>query len=180
MQEMHWVDDFTDAWAREYPEADTSGMLLITRLARLSVLIDAFARETLDPLKLMQSDYAVLAALRRVGPPYTLAPNELYTGLERSSGGMTKMLKRLEDLGLVRRVMNPADKRSKLVRLTAAGKRVEEEAFDAFMSRAHDLLGPLSDISTINEAVESLVAIIEERSRAEERARSEDAATSTT
>ncbi|MCZ7631319.1 MAG: MarR family transcriptional regulator [Microthrixaceae bacterium] len=79
----------------------------------------------------MQSDYAVLAALRRVGPPYTLAPNELYTGLERSSGGMTKMLKRLADLGLVRRVNNPADKRSKLVRLTAAGKRVEEQVFDA-------------------------------------------------
>jgi DNA-binding MarR family transcriptional regulator len=165
MQEMHWVDDFTEAWAREYPDADTSGMLLIARLARLSVLIDTFARDTLDPFHLMQSDYAVLAALRRVGPPYTLAPNELYTGLERSSGGMTKMLRRLEGLGLVRRVKNPADKRSKLVRLTAAGKRVEEEAFEAFMSRAHELLGPLSDLATINESVQSLVAIIEDRYR---------------
>lgn len=165
MQEMHWVDDFTEAWAREYPDTDTSGMLLIARLARLSVLIDTFARDTLDPFRLMQSDYAVLAALRRVGPPYTLAPNELYTGLERSSGGMTKMLRRLEGLGLVRRVKNPADKRSKLVRLTAAGKRVEEEAFEAFMSRAHELLAPLSDLATINESVQSLVALIEDRYR---------------
>lgn len=165
MQEMHWVDDLSEAWASEYPEADTSGMLLIARLARLSVLIDTFANDTLEPFRLMQSDYAVLAALRRVGPPYTLAPNELYTGLERSSGGMTKMLRRLQDLGFVRRVNNPADKRSKLVRLTAAGKRVEEQAFEAFMTRAHELLGPLPDPTTINDSVESLVKLIEDRYR---------------
>lgn len=165
MQEMHWVDDLSEAWASEYPEADTSWMLLISRLARLSVLIDTFANDTLEPFRLMQSDYAVLAALRRVGPPYTLAPNELYTGLERSSGGMTKMLRRLQDLGFVRRVNNPADKRSKLVRLTAAGKRVEEQAFEAFMTRAHELLGPLPDPTTINDSVESLVKLIEDRYR---------------
>lgn len=165
MQEMHWVHDFSEAWAREYPDADTSAMLLIARLARLSVLIDTFARDTLDPLSLIQSDYAVLSALRRAGPPYTLAPNQLYTGLERSSGGMTKMLRRLEDLKFIRRVNNAADKRSKLVRLTAAGKRVEEEAFEALMSRAHELLGPLSDLETINESVQSLVTIVEDRYR---------------
>lgn len=165
MQEMHWVDDFSEAWAREYPDADTSGMLLIARLARLSVLIDAFARDILDPFSLMQSDYAVLSALRRAGPPYTLAPNELYTGLERSSGGMTKMLRRLEHLKFIRRVNNPADKRSKLVRLTEAGKRVEEEAFEAFVTKAHELLAPLSDLGAITDAVETLVGIIEDHYR---------------
>ncbi len=165
MQEMHWVHDFSEAWGREYPEADTSGMLLIARMARLSVLIDALARDILDPFNLMQSDYAVLSALRRAGPPYTLAPAELYTGLERSSGGMTKMLRRLEKLELVRRVNNPADKRSKLVRLTSAGKKVEEDAFEAFMTMAHEVLAPLSDLGAITDAVERLVKIIEDHNR---------------
>lgn len=165
MKETRWVDDFSEAWAREYPDAaDTSGLLLIARLARLNVLIEAFEQHTLQPFDLMPSDYAVLAALRRVGPPYELAPNELYTSLERSSGGMTKMLKRLEALGLVGRTPDPADKRSKLVRLTAAGKQAEEEAFETFVARTHELLRSASrtDLETINDAVQDLLTIIED------------------
>ena len=161
MKEELWVDEFSEAWAREYPETDTSGMLLIARLVRLTVLVAGFERETLLPFDLTPSDYAVLAALRRVGAPYTLAPNELYTALDRSSGGMTKMLKRLEALGLVRRIKNRADKRSKLVRLTAAGKRVEEQVFEAFLARAHEMLHGSSDLEMINESVQRLTTIIE-------------------
>ncbi len=168
MKETRWVDDFSEAWAREYPDAaDTSGLLLITRLARLNVLIEAFEQDTLQPFDLMPSDYAVLAALRRVGSPYELAPNELYTTLERSSGGMTKMLKRLEAMGLVRRTPDPEDKRSKLVRLTAAGKQMEEEGFEAFVARTHELLQSASrtDLETINDAVQDLLTIIEDNFR---------------
>jgi DNA-binding MarR family transcriptional regulator len=163
-KEVRWTNDFSEAWAREYPAAtDTSGLLLITLLARLSVLIDAFEQETLDPFELMPSDYAVLAALRRAGAPYELAPNHLYTALERSSGGMTKMLKRLENLGLVKRVNDPLDRRGKLVRLTPKGKHVEAEAFQAFLSSTHDLLESASrdDLHTIDDAMRSLLAIIE-------------------
>jgi DNA-binding MarR family transcriptional regulator len=163
-KELRWIDDFSEAWAREYPDAmDTSGLLLITLLARLSVLIEAFERETLEPFELMLSDYAVLAALRRAGAPYELAPNQLYTVLERSSGGMTKMLKRLENLGYVKRVNDPEDRRSKLVRLTPAGKRIEVEAFQAFLSSTHQLLqsASRSDLNAIDDAMRSLLAIIE-------------------
>ncbi len=160
------VDAFTEAWAREYPDAaDTSGVLLIARLERLSQLMDEFEQVTLQPFDLMPSDYAVLAALRRVGPPYTLAPNELYTALERSSGGMTKMLKRLESVGLVERGPNASDKRSKLVRLTAAGMKVEEAAFQAFLTRTHELLKSAPDLGAINDAVQSLLTIIEDGTR---------------
>jgi DNA-binding MarR family transcriptional regulator len=163
-KEARWTDDFSEAWAREYPDAtDTSGLLLITLLARLSVLIETFEQETLDPFELMMSDYAVLAALRRAGAPYELAPNQLYTALERSSGGMTKMLKRLEGLGFVKRVEDPEDRRSKLVRLTPKGKRVEADAFQAFLSNTHELLQSASrnDLNSIDDAMRRLLAIIE-------------------
>jgi len=163
-KEVGWTDDFSEAWAREYPDAtDTSGLLLITLLARLSVLIESFEQETLDPFELTPSDYAVLAALRRAGAPYQLAPNQLYTALERSSGGMTKMLKRLEKLAFIKRVSDPADRRGKLVRLTPAGKRVEAKAFQAFLSSTHELLQSASrnDLASIGDAMRSLLAIIE-------------------
>ena len=163
-KESRWVDDFSEAWAREYPAAtDTSGLILVTLLARLSVLIETFEQETLEPFELTPSDYAVLAALRRAGSPYELAPNQLYTALERSSGGMTKMLKRLESLGLVKRVHDPKDKRSRLVRLTASGKQVEQAAFEAFVSSTHQLLQTASrgDLQSIDGALRRLLEIIE-------------------
>ena len=163
-REGRWTDDFSDAWAREYPDAtDTSGLLLITQLARLSVLIETFEQEVLEPFELTPSDYAVLAALRRAGAPYELAPNQLYTALERSSGGMTKMLRRLESMGLVARVNDPADRRSKLVRLTAAGRKLEGEAFEAFLAGTHELLRSASrkDLASIDDALRRLLGIIE-------------------
>lgn len=164
MDETRWVDDFAAAWAREYPDAeDTSGLVLISLLARLSLQIEGFQAAVLRPLDLNPSDYAVLAALRRAGPPYRMAPNELYTLLERSSGGMTKMLKRLESLGLVERVEDPDDKRSKLVHLTPAGIAREGEAFEAFLASTHALLRSTSakELEQIDEALRRLVVIIE-------------------
>lgn len=164
MRETRWVDDFSQAWANEYPDAaETSGLLLIARLARLSVLIEAFQADTLRPFDLVPSDYAVLAALRRSGPPFELAPTELHTALERSSGGMTKMLKRLEGLGLVSRAPDSSDRRSTLVRLTEEGQLVEQKAFEAFVARTHELLHPTpeAEINSINDAVHDLLRIIE-------------------
>ncbi len=164
MNETRWVDDFSEAWAREYPDtADTSGLLLIALLARLSLVIEAFEADTLQAFDLLPSDYDVLAALRRVGPPYELAPNELYTSLERSSGGMTKILKRLEAFGFIERIPDEADRRSNLVRLTAKGMKVEEAAFKAFLSRTHEFLQPASreELESINDSVKNLLTLID-------------------
>jgi len=118
---MDWIDEFSEAWAREYPDVDMSTLSPITRLVRLGVLMDTFQKEILEPFELTPSDYAVLSTLRRAGPPYQLSPSELYTVLERSSGGMTKMLKRLEGLGLIERIPDPEDRRSIRVLLTESG-----------------------------------------------------------
>ena len=142
---MDWIDEFSAAWAREYPATDTSSLLLITRLARLSILIEAFQQEALEPFELTPNDYAVLAALRRAGPPYPLSPSQLYTDLERSSGGMTKMLKRLENMGFIERTPDPDDGRSNLVALTPSGRKLEEKVFKVFLSRTHDLTAEFSE-----------------------------------
>jgi len=141
---MDWIDEFSQAWAREYPDTDTSTLSPMTRLVRLGVLMDTFHKETLEPFELTPSDYAVLSTLRRAGPPYQLSPSELHTALERSSGGMTKMLKRLEGLGFVERVPDPEDGRSLRVVLTKAGLALQEEVFHVFLSRTQELLQTIS------------------------------------
>jgi DNA-binding MarR family transcriptional regulator len=141
---MDWIDDISKAWQHEYPEFDTRAMPPLIRLARLSILIESFQHEVLEPFELAPSDYSVLAALRRAGKPYSLNPSQLYTRLQRSSGGMTKILKRLEDQKLVRRADNPDDRRGSLISLTRHGLTTQDRVFSAFMTASQDLLGPLS------------------------------------
>ena len=157
---MDWIDESSEAWAREYPDVDMSTLSPITRLVRLGVLMDIFQKETLEPFELTPSDYAVLSTLRSAGSPYQLSPSELYTALERSSGGMTKMLKRLEGLGLIERTPDPEDGRSTRVLLTKTGVALQEEVFKVFLSRTQELLHTIS-LGKLREIDSSLRILID-------------------
>jgi DNA-binding MarR family transcriptional regulator len=139
-----WIDALGSAWRREYPGAETAPLPPLVRLARLAVLVEAFQAKVLRPFDLARSDYGVLAMLRRAGSPYELSPSELTSRLERSSGGMTKILKRLEEAGLVRRLPDPDDGRGSRVSLTKAGLELQDRVFRAFLAASQELLGSLS------------------------------------
>ena len=68
----------------------------------------------------------------------------MYSRLERSSGGMTKILKRLEERGLVDRIPDPSDGRGSLVVLTKAGLGAQEDIFNAFLASTQDVLASVS------------------------------------
>ncbi len=142
---MTWIEDLSTAWEREYPDLETSTFPPMVRLARLSLLIESFQQAVLSPFELSSGYYGVLAALRRAGEPYQLSPSMLYSRLQRSSGGMTKILKRLEEQGLVARSPDPQDGRGSLVSLSEEGLEVQERVFNAFLTATQDLLAPLSE-----------------------------------
>ena len=162
---MAWIEDLSTAWQREYPGLDTATLPPMVRLARLSLLIESFQQAVLAPFELSSGDYGALAALRRAGAPYELTPSELYGRLQRSSGGMTKILKRLEDQGLVRRTPDPSDGRGSVVSLTEAGLDVQEQVFNAFLSATQDLLDPLSatKLRETDRVLQGLLETIEAR-----------------
>jgi DNA-binding MarR family transcriptional regulator len=139
-----WIDELSAAWSREYPDVDTSALPPLVRVARLAVLIEGFQSEVVGAFGLTPSDYSVLAALRRAGRPYALNPSQLYSRLQRSSGGMTKMLKRLEERGLVEREPDPQDGRGSVISLTRKGQRLQDRTFQAFLTRSQEVLAPLS------------------------------------
>ena len=162
---MGWIDDLSTAWEREYPGLDTATFPPMVRLARLAVLIESFQQAVLAPFELSSGDYGVLAARRRAGEPYALSPSNLYRRLERSSGGMTKILKRLEEGDLVERSPDPSDGRGSLVSLTERGLGVQEQVFNAFLSATQDLLGPLSEreLKGADRTLQHLLDTIETR-----------------
>ena len=163
---MGWIDDLSTAWEREYPDLNTATFPPMVRLARLSVLIESFQQTVLAPFDLSSGDYGVLAALRRASAPYQLSPSKLYNRLQKSSGGMTKILKRLEERALVERSRDPKDGRGSLVSLTEQGLDVQERVFNAFLDATQNLLAPLSetDVKDTDRVLENLLDVFEGRS----------------
>jgi len=78
-----------------------------------------------------QSELDVLSSLYYMSEgTSTLTPTQLYDVMLFSSGGMTKLLKKLETKDFIVRLDNEEDKRSKLVKITRKGIEVIVAALD--------------------------------------------------
>jgi DNA-binding MarR family transcriptional regulator len=73
------------------------------------------------------AEFDVLATLRRSPPPRELTPSDIQDALAITSGGLTKVMNRLESRKLVSRSKDERDQRIKPVKLTTKGKRQVEE-----------------------------------------------------
>ena len=92
---------------------------------------------------LQRNDLRTLLHLRSYSPEKTLSPTELFTSLNLTSGGLTKILHRLTDDGLVERIVNPEDKRSTLVRLTDKGDALLAQAMDDLCEKDQNVFSVL-------------------------------------
>lgn len=160
---MDWFDRISIAWVKANPNEDYSVLPPLVRIQRISLLLENLQKEVTQPFGLAPSDYSVLASLRRSGEPYRMIPSELYAVLERSSGGMTKMLKRLDAQKLIKRIPIPEDGRSSYIQLTKKGIEVERRVFDAYIVLAHKLLDNVSEdeLAEIDAATEKLLDCFE-------------------
>ena len=131
-------------WRHERPDLDVSPQGVFGRLHRLADRL----REELDVefrrRGLGEGEFDVLAALRRAGAPYELAPGEVARHTMVTTGAASKRIDRLVEQGLVTRRVRDDDARGRVIGLTEAGKRVIDEAFTAHMANEHRLLEPLN------------------------------------
>jgi DNA-binding MarR family transcriptional regulator len=114
-------------WRTERPDIDSSGKAVVGRLLRLEEVVLRTINAVLQPFGIKYQEYAVLATLRVAGAPYRLSPSRLQSTLLFTSGGLSNLLKRLEQEGLVKRSIHPDDGRGVLVKLTAKGMRLADE-----------------------------------------------------
>ncbi|MCR2604999.1 MarR family transcriptional regulator, partial [Salmonella enterica] len=75
--------------------------------------------------------------------PRGLTAGELTAGAMVTSGAITNRLDRLVAKGLVTREIDPANRRSGRVALTAAGSQRADEALRAHLANEERLLAPL-------------------------------------
>jgi DNA-binding MarR family transcriptional regulator len=99
----------------------------------------------LNELDITQSELDVIATLYLMGgDDCMLSPTKLYELMIFSSGGMTKLLKKLESRELITRVDNSIDKRSKLVQITQHGKDIARLALDKVVALEDKYFSKLS------------------------------------
>ncbi|WP_229674202.1 MarR family winged helix-turn-helix transcriptional regulator [Nakamurella endophytica] len=137
------VDRNVEQWRRVRPDLPLDAMATFARLGRLAGVATPLIGETFARFGLSIGEFDVLAALRRAGDPYTLTPSALARGLMLSAAAMTNRLDRLEAAGALTRRLDPANRRSMLVTLTAAGLDVVDRAVTEHVAREEELLGVL-------------------------------------
>jgi len=110
----------------EIQKLDTSGVHLWLVLWRAYDALRAHAEAHIESLGICYSDFAVLEALLHKGPTPV---NRIGAMVRLTSGSITTAVDRLERRGLVERRDDPEDRRSRIVHLTDAGRRLIAAAF---------------------------------------------------
>ena len=139
------VDAVVSAWHRERPDLDLTAIGVAGRMGRLALVLGPAQERVFGKFGLQRGEFDVLAALRRSGTPYTLIPSELSATLMMSRAGMTSRLDRLEKAGFVERTLDPNDRRSFRIRLTASGFDAVDAAMTEHTANVSELLSGLSE-----------------------------------
>jgi len=96
---------------------------IVARLVRLELLLQRRLEGITEAAGIAVADYLVLAVVRR-SPDRQATPTRICEILDRTSGGMSLALDRLEKAGWLRRSADPDDRRRVVVELTPEGLAV--------------------------------------------------------
>ena len=119
------IDELIEDWGRERPDLDFNAMHVVGRILVLALIMGRSASDVLGKQDLSLWAFDVLATLRRKGEPFRLSPSEISREVMLSPAAMVNRLDRLEQVGYVRRIPNPRDRRGVIVadgrKLASAG-----------------------------------------------------------
>jgi MarR family 2-MHQ and catechol resistance regulon transcriptional repressor len=119
---------------------DAPGLWIV--LMRCHHALSKIAERSIEDTGLGLTDFAALEALLHKGPQTI---TEIQSRVLLASGSMTAAVDRLEEKGLIRRTSAPGDRRAKVLKLTPAGRRVVQTAYDrhaADLESAMTVLSP--------------------------------------
>lgn len=116
--------------------ADPSPARIVLPIFRLREVIWNSDKEIASQHDLTWADFKTLSELRHA-PRQGFRPTELYERLAITSGGLTKVLKKLEGQGLLQVARNEEDGRSHFIQPTAKGKRLAEKVISRFETVNH-------------------------------------------
>lgn len=153
------VEAIVEQWQRERPDLDPAPMRLFGVLAQAHLLTTPYINRVVAERGLVRGTFDVLSALRRAGPPYSLAPKQLAESLMLSGAGTTSRLDRLEELNLIARLPEPNDRRSLKIQLTQKGVKLIDEIIPEIVEAQWRLVSNLGahDAALLIELLQRLI-----------------------
>ena len=124
------------------PDAKTRALKLWVILARAHNAVSQRAAEDVARHGLTLAEFAVLEALYHKGP---LLLGEVQKKILVSSGGVTYLVDRLEQRGLVRRKLCVEDRRARYAELTEAGSGLMDRIFPEHADMIADVVSSLDE-----------------------------------
>lgn len=133
------VEENVKGLARERPDLDFMPWGIILRLTKLAEFLH-YSEALYEPFGLNRAGVEILLRLRRESPQYRVSPTQLNRALDSKSATMTSRLEKLEQAGLIRRLLDDNDRRSLLVELTDRGRETIDEVCESVLEiRARQL-----------------------------------------
>ena len=142
------IEELITRTKENWPQDNLDAGATAVRLIRSGDMMLSNSRNLIERFNITPAEFDTLATLRKMGAPYTLTPSELCKANLLSSGGLTKILIHLEDMGLISRETHVSDKRSRLITLTEKGNYLIEESMAIVLKEQEQ---KLSAIYTMDE-----------------------------
>jgi DNA-binding MarR family transcriptional regulator len=103
---------------------------IVDRVSHINKRVHAALKETLSAYGITPEDWSVMTSLRLRAAGRSTTPGALARDFDLSSGAMTSRLDRLEQLGFLRRLPDPEDRRAVRVELTDEGRAAWDAAIE--------------------------------------------------
>jgi len=132
-------------WRRERPDIDPAPMAVVGEIWRAG---ERLRQEVLTNWSDWGLDLAgadVILTLRRQGPGETLSPSALSKEMMLSTSAMTNRLDRLEKRGLIKRTMDPNDRRGLKIILSDEGFSLADKMLASHVETEERMLSKLTN-----------------------------------
>jgi len=154
------LEENAAAWSEIAGAFDPRALGILGRLEALARMLGELQRGALAPHGLNYAEFTTIGMLRTSPPDFRRSPSELRRLVGQTSAGMTRILAKLEDEGLVRRASHARDGRRVDVLLTARGRALAEASFAALLEAQSGLLAPFGGRKR-GELLSALDALLE-------------------
>ncbi|GIU32490.1 MarR family transcriptional regulator [Shewanella sp. MBTL60-007] len=153
------MEDILQLNQDNWPECAKTSFPALLRLTQVNNIFIQIIKECVESFGLQSADFNLLTCLRRNPAPHVLSPTDLYQSMLFSSGGLTKVLTRLQKMELIERIDNPEDKRSKLVILSGKGKALVEDIMPVLHQKERRMVEALSDedLKSLDELMQRIM-----------------------
>lgn len=157
------IDETIETWATERPDLAFASMSTSLKIGALVREVGDEISARMATLGINVGEFDVLATLRRRGRGAVLTPKEIAAAAMVSPSGLTHRLVRLENMELIVRTADPADRRSALIRISPKGKRIADKAIEIVVEAEGRLFGSLvgSEHKALDRILDRLITHVD-------------------